>query len=155
MLIPVHPTAWKRFWAAVDNEGVGLFQTMGYWILSLGAAVYNLFFATQPTEAVQGVMGRPYYEIWLSLLMVMPLVCLLGKRLSGNLTLTGMRLQLLGDMGTSGALFLFTVASIITTDWGTEGNIGGFSTFIIFLCTLIFILRDVRRLIQVGRKARR
>lgn len=147
-------STWRRFWMAVDNEGVGLFQTMGYFVIALFMAPYNLFFTDAPSVAVIGVMSHPYYEVWLSLLLVMPLVCLAGKRLTGDLTLTGMLMQLLGDVGTTAALLLFTVSSVITTTWGAEGNIGGFTTFIILLCTVIFILRDVRRLLQVESRHR-
>lgn len=155
VIINDHLTLVRRFWNAVDSEGVGLFQWMGYIILSFGAGIYNLFFAAQPSTAVVGVMGQPYYEIWLWMLIVLPLVCLVGKSLNGDFTLTGMLLQLVGDVGAGGSLLIFTLASALTTDWGLEGNIGGFNTLIIFLCVVIFATRDVRRLTQVERRARK
>ena len=140
---------WFRFFDMLDSELLRMYQNLFFYLLSIGAA-YCLFVASGPPETVAQAWGPGYFTIWAWGGFLGPLVSIIGYKMKGDLSWAGMVLQLTGDAATSITLGSFVVAVFLSYDWG-DGTYGLFPTVAAFLCTLLFILRDVRRLIQVER----
>jgi hypothetical protein len=144
---------WLVFLRALDSELVSVYQNLFYFWLTLGG-MYNIFFAQEQPAATQGALEGRYYAMWLCFLIIFPGLCAIGKQLKGEFIYHGMWMQFFGDLGAFAALFIFTLSSYLTTEWGVEGNFGMFVTAPIAMSFCLLIVRDVRRLIQVEKAVR-
>jgi hypothetical protein len=153
----------QRFFEGLDAESIRGFQTMYYWFIVV-AGLYQLV-SDGPPEPVAASLGPPYYEGWVLLNIVCPIMTLIGRRIFGKVgrdTLPGAPngsrgaalLQLAGDGGVWGLILIYTACLINTTYFGQPlyvtiyflmGVPGGF----------MFTLRSVRRVLQIKRREQR
>lgn len=154
----------RKFFETLDTESIRGFQTMYYWFI-IFAGLYLVFGASGPPEAIAVSLGHPYYEGWVWLNIVCPLMTLWGRRVYDNAgkraapgepnsSRAGATLQFAGDGGVWGLILIYTACLINTTYWGQPlyvtiyflmGIPGGF----------MFTLRSARRLRQIKRRERR
>lgn len=145
----------QRFWRLLDEEGVGIFQTVVY-VHVIAAGLYLLIAAkgTVP-QSVDDAMGTAFNALWLWL-CVGASVALLGKWLTvhENTRYAGFVLQLAGDLFALTAFVTYVSATFYTTWWGK-------AVFAVFICAAIaecivlLVIRDVRRIGQVEKQVRR
>lgn len=141
-----------RFLAALDSEGVALFQALVYLHVLVGG-MYGALVAGGTPQAVEDSMGPRFNDVWLWLCCG-TLICLYGKALRGRLAYTGMILQLVGDVCVFGVLVVYVIATLLGAWWG----MALFAVFIVAAiaeCVALLVFRDVRRLLQVERVRRR
>lgn len=138
---------WEEFFDRLDSEGVRMYQNFFYYILALAGA-YCLVIAQGPPSSVSAAWGHGYFIAWCVMGMFSPIISILGSKMKGQQAYTGMILQLTGDLGTAITLGSFVLAVFLTFDWG-QSTYATFSVFSAFLCTILFIVRDIRRMIQV------
>lgn len=133
---------WKHwFFRVLDAEGVGIFQAIVYVHIGLFAGLYGLFVAHGAPEVVEDAMGPASNTIWLVLCLAI-MTCLAGKRIKWD---AGMWLQLSGDIAASGVLLVYIVATFNSAWWG-KALFSVFLAAAIWECTVLLIIRDVRRI---------
>lgn len=144
-----------RFLAALDAEGVGLFQAIVY-LHVVTAGLYLMIGANGLVpQSVEESLGASFNAWWLWLCLG-PMVCLVGKVFCWMRATryAGMWMQLSGDIFGFGVFLTYVVATIGTSWWGR-------AVFAVFVCAAIgecvalLILRDIRRIDQVEREVRR
>lgn len=133
--------ARRRFFHILDAEGVGIFQVIVYVHIGLLAGLYGLLVARGTPQAVEDSMGPVFNGIWLWLCIGISL-CLLGKRVHSD---PGMWLQLSGDLAASFVLLVYIIATFDSAYWG-KALFGVFLAAAIWECTLLLIVRDIRRI---------
>ncbi|OBG71320.1 MULTISPECIES: hypothetical protein [unclassified Mycobacterium] len=151
---PVSRSLIKRFFVAVDSEGVALFQWLFY-VLFIMVGVYGLVIAnSQPPLSVKyaGPMAAMNITLWYWLHIAGPGTCLIGKLLTRTKSAyAGMWLQLGGDLGLALALAAYNTATYHSESWG-RGMYGAFPLgTATFLSVVILTVRDVRRMRVVER----
>lgn len=134
-------TVKQRFFHVLDAEGVGIFQGIVYIHIGLLAGLYGLLVAGGTPQAVEDSMGPTFNGIWLWLCLAI-MMCLLGKRVHWD---AGMWMQLCGDLAASFVLLVYIIATIDSAFWG-KALFGVFLAASIFDCTVLLIVRDVRRI---------
>lgn len=147
-------SAWRRlsrqFWATLDDEKVAIWQYVGgaFFIL---AGVNGIFLAGgQAPLTMRGSMSHLDITLWYGLNIAGPLVSLIGKALHGRLSHAGMLMQLAGDV----AIVLFLLAYVTGTVRVEPLGSGGYGAFLAegaFLCAVLLVARDIRRLRKVER----
>lgn len=146
-----------RFLAALDSEGVVLFQAIVYVAWSLHGA-YLLGAADGDVPAVvERSLGRELNALWIWM-CIGTSVCLVGKVLAPDknrywVHLSGLLLQLGGDMWACGSFFIYVSATVIDTYWG-KAVTAVFIFSALWLCTVLLVVRDVRRIQQDEQKVR-
>lgn len=144
---------WAQFWYALDSESITLFQ----YILGaafIAAGVYGVFVAdTRPPQTLEVSMSTAHVNIWYWLNIAGPLCCLVGKSLHGDLTYAGRLMQLTGDGVVALVLFGYVSGTVQSETWGT-GVYAAFIGAALFCCALLFVARDVRRLLEVEGRVR-
>lgn len=139
-----------RFWAVLDAEGVGIFQGIVYVHIGLIAGLYGLLIAGGTPQVVEDSMGPHFNALWLWLCLGI-MTCLAGKLIKWD---AGMWLQLAGDIAACGVLLVYIIATIDSAFWG-KALFALFLTAAIWECTVLLIVRDVRRIILDQRQIRR
>lgn len=140
----------RRFWQAIDAESVVLFQYV-FGVVFILAGLYGIFVADhEPPLTLRGSMGDFDVRIWYWLNIVGPLVCLIGKSMTGDLTYAGMWMQLTGDLTLTLALLAYISGTVQTESWG-KGAYGAFLGLALCISAAITVTRDVRRLHAVER----
>lgn len=147
----------KGFLHAVDHELVWIFQ-LTYDIIFILAGLYLGLIAYGPPQNVEPVMGPLFYQAWVWLNVVCPVMTQLGRYLTGsaarvqpdhpNSSVGGATLQLTGDLGIWGIVLIYLACVFQTTSWGQAvyavffvgmGVPGGF----------LFTFRSARRIKQI------
>ncbi|QBP29691.1 hypothetical protein SEA_TYPHA_34 [Mycobacterium phage Typha] len=143
----------RGFLDVVDEESVGLVQAVFYGIGFVMFGVYALVFADKPA-AVRDTMFSQTYTLWVWMCLIGPLTVLLGYYLDKvKLALPGAILRLVGDIGTwliLGAYWLSLVSDIALV---RRGTLAAFIFAALLVVISLFILRDVRRMLQIERGA--
>lgn len=134
-------TARHKFFKILDDEGVGIFQVIVYAHIGPAAALYGMLIAGGTPQAVEDAMGPHFNGVWLWLCLGISF-CLVGKLISHD---AGMWMQLSGDLAASGSLLVYIVATLDSAWWG-KALYAVFLTAAIFECTLLLIVRDIRRI---------
>lgn len=134
-------TSLRWFFDTLDREGVGIFQVIVYLHIGLFAGLYGLLIAGGTPQAVEDSMGPHFNAIWLWLCLAIT-TCLVGKRITWD---AGMWLQLSGDLAASSVLLVYIIATLDSAWWG-KALFAVFLTAAIFECTLLLIVRDIRRI---------
>lgn len=129
------------FWHTLDAEGVGIFQGIVYVHIGLFAGVYGLLVAGGTPQPVEDAMGPHFNAIWLWLCVAI-MTCLAGKLIKWD---AGMWLQLSGDLAAFGTLLIYIIATLESAWWG-KALYAVFLTAAIWECTVLLIIRDVRRI---------
>lgn len=152
------PTLWHKLIAVLRNEAIVALQTM-YYVMIIIAGVYLALAANAPPQNVEPVMGHPQYEAWLGLNILCPAMTLIGRRLgrvaanvapgSPNPAKGAAWLQLFGDIGVWGAVTIYVLCVIETTDWGA-GLYGAFFAFMGVPGGALFTLLSTWRLMQIS-----
>lgn len=130
-----------KFFRVLDAEGVGIFQAIVYLHIGPIAGLYGLLVARGTPQAVEDSMGPHFNALWLWLCMGI-LFCLAGKLIKWD---AGMWMQLAGDIAASSSLLVYIIATIDSAWWG-KALYAVFLTAAIFECTLLLIIRDIRRI---------
>lgn len=133
--------AKRRFFTILDAEGVGIFQSIVYVHIGLLAGLYGLLIAGGTPQAVEDSMGPHFNGIWLWLCLAITL-CLAGKRVHWD---AGMWMQLSGDLAASFVLLIYIIATIDSA-WYGKALFAVFLVAAIWECTLLLIIRDIRRI---------
>ena len=88
-------------------------------------------------------------------------VCMVGKLLSGRsdrrkywVHITGLLMQLAGDVFAFGAFGTYVLSTLQSEYWG-KSLIAVWVFFGLAWCALLLVLRDIRRIAQAERKVRR
>jgi hypothetical protein len=162
----------KKFLSGIDDEKIDGFQVMYYCLLML-AGTYLAFGTTnQPPgvvitnpsscaiangDQVESIIGHPYYEMWLGLNIVCPILTLVGRHIGhkvakkqegeANAGVGAAWLRLCGDLGVWGAILIYVMCVVNTVWWG-EGIYGAFFVLMGIPGGFMFSLRSVRRLQQ-------
>lgn len=131
----------QRFFHVLDAEGVGIFQGIVYVHIGLLAGLYGLLIAGGTPAAVEDAMGPTFNGIWLWLCLAI-MMCLIGKRVHWD---AGMWMQLCGDLAASFVLLVYIIASIHASYLG-KAMFAIFLAAAIWECTLLLIVRDIRRI---------
>lgn len=150
---------FDRFLAALDSEGVGIFQAIVYLHLAAGGA-YCALIARGVPQAVEDAMGHHVNTVWLWLCIGCA-VCMVGKILSGRpdrrkfwVHTTGLHLQLAGDIAALGAFAGYVLATMQSEYWGkvllAAWLVAGLAD-----CAGLLVMRDIRRIGQAERMVRR
>ena len=137
----------RKFWDVLDAEGVGIFQGIVYIhivYIHIGplAGLYGLVVAGGTPQAVEDAMGPHFNAAWLWLCLGISL-CMAGKLIKWD---AGMWLQLSGDFAASSVLLVYIIATVDSA-WFGKALFAVFLVAAIFECTLLLIIRDVRRII--------
>lgn len=150
----------SRFLASLDDEKIGGFQIMYYWLI-LSAGMYLLVVASGPPQLIDDTLDSPYYEGWLLLNIFGPIATLVGKRMtttaSGkephekNSAVPGAWLQLTGDLMVWGAICIYILCVFNTQEWG-RGIYGAFFVLMGVPGGFMFTLRSWRRIRQIRQR---
>lgn len=130
-----------QFFAALDAQGVGIFQAIVYVHIGLFAGLYGLLVAGGTPQTVEDVMGPVFNGIWLWLCLAI-MTCLAGKCIKHD---AGMWMQLSGDLAANIVLLVYILA-IFNSSWWGKALFGVFLALAIWECTLLLIIRDIRRI---------
>ena len=125
----------------LDAEGVGIFQAIVYVHIGLFAGLYGLLVAGATPQVVEESMGPVWNGCWLWMCLAI-MTCLVGKLVRHD---SGMWMQLSGDFAACVVLLVYIVATLNSAWWG-KALFGVFLAAAIFECTLLLIVRDVRRI---------
>lgn len=136
----------RRFFEILDAEGVGVFQGIVYLHIGVAAGLYGLLVARGTPQPVEDAMGPHFNAIWLWLCLAV-MTCLVGKRVTWD---AGMWMQLSGDLAASFTLLVYIIATLESSWWG-KALYAVFLTTAIWECTVLLIIRDLRRIgIELG-----
>lgn len=148
----------ERFLTILDSEGVALFQAVVYIHLAIAGAYCALVAgATPPT--IQDALGPTFNTFWLWLCMAVT-ICLAGKLMAREATqrfwlrTSGLYLQFVGDAAAMGAFYGYVVSTIQESNWG-KAVVAAWVFAALGDCALLLVWRDVRRIDQAERQARR
>lgn len=147
----------NRFLAVLDSEGVALFQTVVYLHLA-AAGLYCEIVAGGVPVIVQDALGS-FNQAWLWLCIAAS-ICMVGRFMSRPaiqrfwVRTTGLYLQLAGDMAAAGAFFGYVVSTIQESNWG-KALVAVFVMASLGDCALLLVWRDIRRIEQAEKFARR
>lgn len=131
----------KWFLAALDAEGVGIFQVIVYMHIGPLAGLYGLVIAGGTPQAVEDAMGPHFNALWLWLCLSIT-TCLAGKLIKWD---AGLWLQLSGDFAAASVLLVYIIATVDSA-WFGKALFAVFLVAAIFECTLLLIIRDIRRI---------
>ena len=135
----------ERFFAAVDGEGVELYQWLFYLIIAFDGA-QNLFIAHAQPLTLRGSMGIVPFQWWCALEMAAPLLCLVGRVLQDTKWWqSANRLQITGDLTLAGSELSYVVATFQIEPVGRGGH-GGYLGLAFTLSAGLLAVRDYRRL---------
>lgn len=134
-------TVKHTFFRILDAEGVGIFQGIVYIHIGLFAGLYGLLIARGTPQAVEDAMGPVFNGVWLWLCLGI-MMCLIGKRVHWD---AGMWMQLSGDLAASFVLLVYIIATIHASYFG-KAMFAVFLAAAIWECTVLLIVRDVRRI---------
>lgn len=158
---------WSRlrraFIKAVDDERITPFQLI-YDIIFVCAGLYLGLVAQVPPQNIEPVMGSMYYDWWLALNIVCPILTQLGRYLTAkaartpvgepNPALGAAWLQFTGDFGIWCVVAIYLVCVAQTAYWGQAI----YAIFFVFMGVpggFLFTLRSWRRIHQIGHRERR
>lgn len=144
-----------RFWAAVDSESVWLFQGLigGAFILCGLVGIFVAHGALPLT--LMGSMGGLDALVWYALLIVSPSISLFGKAVSKTeIAYGGMWCQLTGDVTMVPALSAYLYGTLLSEPLG-HGGFGAYLAAALLIGSFLFVIRDVRRLMQVRYRVKR
>ena len=143
LIPPGKPWRQWKFWffRVLDAEGVGIFQAIVYVHIGMFAGIYGLLIARGTPQVVEDAMGPGFNTIWLVLCLAIT-TCLMGKLVKHD---AGMWMQLSGDIAASAVLLVYIIATLHSAYWG-KALFGVFLAAAIFECTLVLIVRDIRRI---------
>jgi hypothetical protein len=141
------------FYEAIDKENLILQQSAFYIILVI-LGIYGLIFAHQASEPVEKLMSDAVIAIWYVLHIIGPISSLYGRSLLGGANaILGTRLQLIGDLMVFVGISIFIVCNFIVYDWG-RAYYGLFFVIFGLMGVILFLFRDIRRIIQIEKAYR-
>jgi len=121
-----------------------------FYVLCIIDGWYNAFAVIAPTQVLQEPLTPGQYQLFVYVTLVAPALTLVGMCLRGTWTYTGAVMQLAGNIGVAGVLWTFIVAIANTQYWG-QGNFAGTWVLASAIGSIVFVIRDVRRLADRGR----
>lgn len=142
-----------RFWAAVDSESVWLFQGL----IGTAFIVCGLvgIFVAHGALPLTWTMSTLNSYLWYGLLVGGPITSIFGKLVSKtDIAYGGMWCQLTGDVTLIPVLTAYLLGALQAEPLGQ----GGFSVYLaaaLLIGGVLFIVRDVRRILQVERRVKR
>jgi hypothetical protein len=144
-----------RFWAAVDSESVWLFQGLiGTAFILCGLVGIFVAHGALPLT-LMGSMGGFDALVWYTLLVVSPSISLFGKAVSTTeIAYGGMWCQLTGDATMVPALSAYLYGTLLVEPIG-HGGFGAYIAAALLISSFLFVVRDVRRIMQVRRRVKR
>jgi hypothetical protein len=147
----------------LDTEQVRAFQAM-YYVIFMTTAGCLLFVPALSSQSVADVLNPPYYDGWLWMNFICPMLTLLGRRLTTraahvepgkpNSAMGAAWLQLTGDSGVWMGVILYTTC-VFNNGWWRE------HLYVVAFVSMgimgggMFTARSIRRLAQINRRDRR
>lgn len=143
-----------RFWAAVDSESVWLFQGLiGTAFILCGLVGIFVAHGALPLT-LMGSMGFVDAIVWYALLIVGPSISLFGKAVSKtDIAYCGMWCQLTGDVTMVPTLSAYLVGTL-RAEPIIHGGFGAYIAAALLVGSVLFVIRDVRRIRQVRHRAK-
>ena len=139
------PSPWRilgrKLLERVDSESVRPFQAIVYLAFSIGG-MYMLAFGGEPT-AVNEAMGQGMHYAWISLLVLGPALVWAGFLVEDKHV--GLWFQLGGNASICFALLAFVLA-MLEMYYLSAAVFTVSMSIALLICTLILMLRDIRRL---------
>jgi len=142
--------ALARFWKFLDSETVRGFQIVQYFCYLIGG-LYMVTVGKAPST-VQQALGPVVHNFWVGMVIGAPLVLYFGIYAKDKYL--GLWWQFAGDAAMFGALFTY-ILSILQSDWVGRGIFGLWGFIGLTIWSLLFTLRDARRIEESERRVRR
>jgi hypothetical protein len=121
-----------------------------FYVMCVWDGWYNAFVAVVPTQVLEESLTPLQYGVFVYITLISPCLTLTGMCLRGRLAWTGALMMLWGNVGVAGVLWTFITAVFYTQWWG-QGNFATTWVIASALGSIVFVIRDIRRLLDNDR----
>jgi hypothetical protein len=147
---------WLR---RLDAESISTFQSM-YYVIFTVTSVLLIFFPDFHVQYVSAELGPNYYDAWVLINLICPMLTLIGRRLTTlsakiepgrpNPAYGAAWLQLCGDSGVWGNVLVYVSSMVMTGWWAKEIYVFAFLMMGV-AGGAMFTARSMRRIMQIDR----